>query len=96
MQRRHHVQWWQLGLCVVHGTRVTACWQQLALCIVHDSRLSCVRCYTDGPLEFLFVVDDAADPACAALRLLVAQHEGVNARIVVAPHARQSSQKIRK
>ena len=70
--------------------------QQLALCVVIDTRLSRTLCCADGPLEFLFVADDAADPACAALRSLFAQHEGVNARILVAPHARQSSQKIRK
>lgn len=50
-----------------------------------------------GPLEFLFVVDDAADAAVAAIqKLLSAKGLGVGAggRIVIAPHAVRSSQKI--
>ena len=50
----------------------------------------------DGPLELLFVVDDAGDAACGPLHGLMAAAKGNNARILVAPHATRSSQKIRK
>lgn len=76
------------------------CPRQLAaagtLCRARQPTEPCALRHSDGPLELLFVADDAADPACAALHSLFAQHEGVAARIVVAPHARRSSQKIRK
>lgn len=55
-----------------------------------------VSLIADGPLEFLFVVDDAADAACGPLRQLFTERKGIDARIVVAPHATQTSQKIRK
>lgn len=50
----------------------------------------------DGPLEYLFVVDDAKDAACPPLHALFAERKGVNARLLIAPHAAATSQKIRK
>jgi len=47
-----------------------------------------------GPLEFLFVVDDAADPAAVAVRKMLAAEGVPNARVVGAPHAVRASQKI--
>ena len=52
-----------------------------------------------GPLEFIFVVDDAADPAVAAVQGLLRPAGqgpgcGASARVVTAPHATRCSQKI--
>ena len=52
-----------------------------------------------GPLEFIFVVDDAADPAVAAVQGLLHPAGrgagcGASARVVTAPHATRCSQKI--
>ena len=52
-----------------------------------------------GPLEFIFVVDDAADPAVAAVQALLRPEGqgsgcGANTRVVTAPHATRCSQKI--
>ena len=52
-----------------------------------------------GPLEFIFVVDDAADPAVAAVQGLLhpAGHGpgfDASARVITAPHATRCSQKI--
>ena len=51
----------------------------------------------DGPVEYLFVVDSKADPACPAVQgvmtcVELSQHAG--ARIIVAPRATNHSQKI--
>jgi cellulose synthase/poly-beta-1,6-N-acetylglucosamine synthase-like glycosyltransferase len=47
-----------------------------------------------GPLEFLFVVDDAADAAAVAVRKMLAAEGVPNARVVLTPHAVRASQKI--
>lgn len=52
-----------------------------------------------GPLEFIFVVDDAGDPAIAAVQGLLHPAGqgtgcGASARVVTAPHATRCSQKI--
>ena len=51
---------------------------------------------TDGPLEFLFVLDSPADPAYGAISAVTKESKGPVARIVVASAASMNSQKIHK
>jgi len=60
----------------------------------HEAWRSHLALNYEGPLEFLFVVDDPSDMACVPLQRLMATAKGVDARLLTAPHATHSSQKI--
>ncbi len=103
--RAHSFEVWRSQLGLQYGMHAPClpelwplrhlCCGSLTSCCAFDDAETVCPC-AEGVLEFLFVLDSAADPAYGAISALLKESKGRGARIVVASAASTNSQKINK